>query len=250
MKRAILSASAALALAALGGCSPAPIGKAAGNQTEAASGWTRPPVIQRVMRATTGLIVTGLAEPGARVVLRGASGDAHAAMADERGRFEIRMGAPAEHLILRPETQIGQDAAPSPDRLLLVDGGRGPIAILRAGGATRRLDAAPALGAIDGDGRQYIASGRTVPGTRALPVSTGETSTTVAPAVDGAWTLMLPSSRAQPIRIGARSFVWPDESPRSGDDLVVEREADGWSIAWVGPEGARQWTWLPTGPTL
>ena len=246
MKRAISSASVALVLVALAGCSPAPGGKATDAQAETAGGWTRPPMIQQVTREGASLVVTGLAEPGARVVLRGESSGARAAVADGGGRFEIRMDPPVDHVILRPETQVGQDAAPSPDQLLLVDGGRGPIAILSAGGATRRLDRAPALGAIDGDGRQRIASGRTAPGTRALSVTLGGEATMVTPAPDGVWTVMLPASGSQPVRIGAVSFVWPDERAGSGDDLAVTRGEGGWSVAWTGPDGARQWTWLPT----
>lgn len=246
MKRAISFGTAALALATLAGCTPAPSGKAAKRQEEAATGWTRPPVIRRVARVASDLIVTGLAEPGARVVLRGASGDAHAAVADDRGRFEIRMEAPQGHLMLRPETQIGQDAAPSPDRLLLIDGGQGPVAVLRAGSATRRLDAAPALGSIDSDGRQRIASGRTTAGARTLQVASGDATMAVAPDAEGFWTLMLPPSGGRPIRIGSRAFDWPDESGAE-TDLSVERGAEGWSVRWSGTGGARQWTWLPDG---
>jgi hypothetical protein len=248
MKRAISVCIAAAALAGASGCSPAPAGRddeSASGAAAMAVGWTKPPVIESVARSGSDLVVVGRAEPGARVVLRGASGDARAAVAGAAGRFDIRMEAPVDSVLLQPETQNGQDAVASPDRLLLIDGGRGPIAILRPGAATRRLDAAPSLGAVDGDGRQRIASGRAAAGTRSLDVWSGEARSTVAPEPSGFWTLMLPPEGGQPLRIGARSFGWSGEGPRRVEGLSVERRDGGWSVDWSGAGGARQWTWLP-----
>src|SRR5690606_14778237 len=134
----------------------------------AAAGWTRPPMIRAVQRLPDALVFKGEAEPGARVVVRSEAGPAHAAAAGGSGTFEIRIAPPTGDVLLRPETQVGQDAAPSPDRLLIVAGGRGPIAILRAGGPTRRLDRAPALGAVDSDGSMRLVSGQGAPGGRAI----------------------------------------------------------------------------------
>ena len=191
MKRAMLgkAGTAAFLVALMTACNaPAPPQRAEAPDA-AASGWTRPPAILSVRRASASLVFTGEAEPGTRVVLRNDSGAAYAAAADGRGRFEIRMAAPAGDLWLQPETQIGQDAAPSPDRLLIVAGGRGPIAILRSGGPTRRLDRAPVLGAVDSDGRMRLASGPAT-GTVPIEVQAGGESVRVTPAA-GRWSLML-----------------------------------------------------------
>ena len=240
MKRAICLAVAA----ALAACSPAsPPGDSAG--VNVVDGWTRPPLIERVDHAGAALVVRGVAPPGARVVLRGDDGAALAATADDRGRFEIRIEAPSGHLLLGPETQIGQDAVPSPDQLLILDAGRGPVVVLRPGGPTRRLDAAPPLGAIDSDGRMRLASGRAVPGTRAVEVQGGGETVQVAPDAAGRWSVILgPGFGPAQVRIGGRGFDWPGVGPEA-DGLAVERLPSGWRIGWSGPSGGRQSTWLP-----
>lgn len=240
MKRAMWFAAAA----ALAACSPAPP-RADAVGPEAADGWTRPPAIDRVQRAGGALLVGGSAQPGARVVLRGDDGAALAATADAEGRFEIRVGESAGHLLLRPETQIGQDAAASPDSLLILAGGRGPVVVLRPGGPTRRLDAAPALGAIDSDGRMRLASGRAAPGRQTVEVQGGGETVRVVPDAQGRWRVMLGRAAGpDQIRVDGRGFDWPGEGPEA-DGLAVERLPSGWRIGWAGPGGGRQSTWLP-----
>lgn len=244
MKRAMLSMAAAVLAGGAAACSPtAP--EQTGGDAQAAREWARPPVVERVERSGSTLTVSGVADAEARVVLRGDDGDAYAAAADSRGRFEIRLPAPAGHLLLRPETQVGQDAAPSPDRLLILAAGRGPIVVLRPGGPTRRLDAAPALGAIDSDGRMRLASGRVRAETEIVEVQSGGETVQVAPDAGGRWSVILPA-RAGPdlIRVGGRDFPWPGEAAGS-PDLMVERLEAGWRIRWSGPGGAGQTTWLP-----
>jgi hypothetical protein len=246
MKRAMWVVAAAAAAVASAGCAPRPAEEAA-DAAEAASGWTRPPSIDRVTRAGTELVVVGVAEPNARVVLRSDAGAAFAASADDRGRFEIRMSAPVGHLLLRPETQVGQDAAASPDRLLIVDGGRGPVAVLRSGGPTRRLDAAPGLGAVDSDGRMRLASGQAASAAPVTVQSGGET-VQVSPAADGRWRLMLaPQAGPDVIVVGGRAYAWPGEAAAPRDGLSVEAVEGGWRIGWAGSAGASQSTWLPAG---
>lgn len=246
MKRAMFGkAGMAALLAALAtGCAPPTPPDAPAEVESAAAGWSRPPEIQTVQRAPASLIFTGAAEPGARVVLRSDSGAAYAAAADGRGRFEIRMTAPAGDLWLRPETQVGQDAAPSPDRLLIVAGGQGPIAVLRTGGPTRRLDRAPALGAVDSDGRMRLASGRAAASTPVLVQAAGE-SVRVTPDTEGRWSLMLrPADGPDDIQAGGATFGWPGEAG-GGAAPRVERAGQGWRVVWRGDGGARQSTWLP-----
>lgn len=244
MKRAILSMAAAIVAGGAAACSPSPPERTA-NDAEAAREWARPPVIERVERTGSTLVVSGVADPEARVVLRGNDGAAFAATADSRGGFEIRVPAPAGHLLLRAETQNGQDAAPSPDRLLVLAAGRGPIAVLRPGGATRRLDAAPVLGAIDSDGRMRLASGRFPAGTEAVEVQSGGETVQVAPDADGRWSVIL-AARDGPdhIRVAGRDFPWPGDAVGS-PELTAERMEGGWRIRWAGPGGAGQATWLP-----
>ncbi len=250
MKRAMLGKAAiALVLCATSAaCSPPAAAVAEKARVPAeAGGWTRPPLIGSVRRSPGGLVFSGQAEPGARVVLRSDSGPAHAAAADDQGRFEIFMTAPAGDLLLRPETQVGQDAAPAPERLLIVAGGRGPVVILRAGGATRRLDRAPALGAVDSDGRMRLVSGRSAPDGAPIDLQAGGESGRVTPDSSGRWSLVLtPSDGPDQIRVGGRTFVWPGTGAGRADaGMSVERAGAGWRVVWSVPAGGRQTTWLP-----
>lgn len=247
MKRAIFAAAALTAAASLaGGCSAPPAREAqAATTTATAAGWTRPPAILSVRRGPATLIFFGEAEPGARVVLRNDAGVAYAAAADDKGRFEIRMAAPQGSVLLRPETQVGQDAAASPDRLLILEGGRGPIAVLRTGGSTRRLDAAPALGAIDSDAEGALASGRTAQAGASVSVDAAGETVRVATDEAGRWSVVLgPIGSQGPIRVGETVFAWPGPGADK-DGLQVERAGAGWRVGWSGPAGARQWTWMP-----
>jgi hypothetical protein len=248
MKRAKFdkAAMAVLLCLASAACSPSAAPEPEKARGPAAvEGWARPPMIRSVQRAPGGLVFTGQAEPGARVVLRSDSGPAYAAAADDRGRFEIRMTPPAGDLLLRPETQVGQDAAPAPERLLIVAGGRGPVAILRAGGATRRLDRAPALGAVDSDGRMRLVSGRGAPAGAPVDLQAGGETGRATPDASGRWTLVLtPSAGPDEIRVGGRTFTWPGDGA-AGAALRVERAGAGWRVVWSGPAGGRQTTWLP-----
>lgn len=244
MKRAILSMAAAAMAAGAAACSPAPPEQVK-ERVEPVADWTRPPVVEGVERTGSSLVVSGVAEPEARVVLRSDEGAAFAATADSRGGFEIGLPAPSEHLVLRPETQIGQDAAPSPDRLLILAAARGPIAMLRPGGPTRRLDAAPVLGAVDSDGRMRLASGRAAPRTTSVEVQSGGETVQVAPDPQGRWSVILaPHEGPDQIRVAGQDFVWPGQAPPSRG-VTVERMETGWRIGWTGPGNARQSTWLP-----
>lgn len=251
MKRAMFGRAAIVVLLCGAGvaCSPSAVPSEKPEAPVAVGGWTRPPTIRAVQRVPGGLMFTGQAEPGARIVLRSESGPAHATVADDQGRFGLRIAASTGDLLLRPETQRGQDAAPSPERLLIVAGGRGPVAILRSGGATQRLDRAPSLGAVDSDGRMRLVSGRSAPGGPPVRLEAAGEVGEVTPDAAGRWSLVLEPSRGpDAIRVGDRSFTWPGEGAGlGGEDSVmrVERLEAGWRVFWRGPAGGRQTTWLP-----
>lgn len=249
MKRRIASGAAvglALSLGLVSGCSqPGPVAAPTPSGTE--SNWTAPPRITSVSVAADGLTVRGVAEPGGRVVLRREAGAAYAASSGDDGRFEIHMAAPADDLLLMPEAQVGQDAVPAPERLLILRGGNGPIVLLRPGRASLRLDAAPVLGAIDSDGRVLLASGRTGATAQSVPVAFGDGSImTVIPDEDGRWTAVLNATGGGGVvRVRDAAFAYPGDASAPADGFSVERAGSGWRVSWIGAAGAPQTTWLP-----
>lgn len=242
----------------LGACTPAPQQtQDAPPSEDAARGWNRTPRIDQVRRDGGDLVFSGMAESGARVVLRNdADADAaFAAMADGEGHFDIRMAAPGgEHagaLWLRPETQMGQMAAVSPDLLVITAGGQGPIVLLRPGSATRRLDRAStrtlALGAVDSDGRIRRLSGRTIPGARELEIMVNDVPLTVLPDNQGRWSVVTtPDTALQMAAVEGQVFAWPGDGP-SSTERSVERAGAGWRIHWP-LDGGFQTIWLPDPP--
>lgn len=190
--------------------------------------------------------LSGSAQAGARIVLRSAAGAAYAAVANDAGRFELRMEAPTSDVWLKPETQVGQDAATSPETLLISAGGQGPIVVLRAGGPTRRLDRAPTLGAVDSDGHARRLAGRAKTGTQTLSIRVGGLSMQSFPDATGYWNVVLgPEATGDEIVVGEEVFVWPEQSDVTlGRAAGRERAGDGWRVVW--PEaGATQTVWLP-----
>lgn len=226
----------------LSGCAPA--SPPPGQRNDADDGWTQPPLVTSAEVAGATLIISGMAEPGARVVLRNDAGGAYAASADGRGRFEIRMIASTNTILLRPETQVGQDSAPSPERLLIINGGEGPIVVLRPGAPARRLGVSPVLAAVDSDGRMTLASGKTA---MPLTVAAGDRSARVTPDSAGRWSLLLESAEPREIRVGDRRFFWPGDTIRVAGttEPAVGRAGEGWRINWTAVGGTRQSTWLP-----
>ena len=214
------------------------------DMAQAGAGWSAPPRVETVARTAGGLMVSGHAAPGARVVLRGADGMAFAASADDRGRFDIRMTAPAGDVMLTPETPTGQDSAPAPEQLLLIAGGQGPIAMLAAGAPSRRLDGSGALGSVDSDGRMLALAGRGEPGQPVRVSLNGRPAAMPTPGPDGRWTAIVGPAGAGRIAVGDAAYDYPGAADGGPG---ASRAGAGWRIAWQVPAGGRQTTWLPDG---
>lgn len=235
--------------ATLVACSPPADGPSGGERAARDSGWVAPPRVEAVARASSGdLLITGTAAPGTRVVLRGLDGSAFAAGADGDGRFEVRMAAPVEAVILTPEVQTGQVATPASEQLLLPAGGAGVTAMLAAGRASRRLDAAPALDAVDGDGRGLIVSGRGGPGQAVSVGLVGGDTITARADGQGRWIAVLPraADQAAAIRVGTAVFAYPGPGavPAEGQALI-ERASQGVRVMRALSPTARQSSWFP-----
>lgn len=218
---------------------PAPQNAAAENGS-AASAWVQPPHIDGVVREAGGLVVRGGTAPGARVVLRGQNGDAIAASADAAGRFEVRLPPVVGDMQFMPEIQLGQDTAVSPETLVVIQGGAGPVVLISAGEPTLRLDSQNVLDAVDADGGAIIVSGHRAD---ALPdVTIGGEAVRPVPG-RGSWRVMAPGGAATTITVDGRTYAYPGESGGSG--FSVERIDAGWRLTWPVAAGGRQSTWLP-----
>ena len=239
--RQSLPISLMLALA-VAGCGPSEDGRtvpSAQTQTD----WIISPLISSVETTPGGLIFRGQGQPGGRIVLRGADRIAFAAVADASGRFEIRMAGTRGSLLLVPEAQVGQDAAPSPQRVLIIDGGRGPIVLLKPGSASRRLDAAPVLAAVDADSRGLLISGQAEPGAPVRIETSDRPALTMTAGTDGRWTASLDGSGPRVVRVNEQSFTYPGAAPDT--ERVPVRAGAGWRVRWEMADGATQGVWLP-----
>lgn len=238
MKRRII---VMVALAAMASACSSPVQQeAAAEGGASAAAWVQPPHIDGVVRDAGGLIVRGGTAPRARVVLRGQDGSAIAASADAAGRFELRLPPVAGDMQFTPEVQVGQDAAVSPETLVVIQGGAGPVVLIAAGEPTLRLDSRNPLDAVDTDGGAIIASGHR--GDAAPDVTIG--GETVRPVQGrGTWRAMSSGGGATTIAVDGRSYAYPGAGGATG--FAVERIDAGWRLTWpVAPRG-RQSTWLP-----
>ena len=243
MKRRIIASVtvSAILVAVLSACSRDGQGAARPVDASAASAWVRPPHIETATRDGGTVVLRGWAGPDARVVLRGGDGAAVAVGADATGRFELRVPATPGDVRLTPEVQVGEDAAPSPETLVLIRGGSGPIVLVAAGEPTVRLDGRGALDAVDSDGSTVIVSGRSsgapptvlIDGVRAA----------VAAGAGGAWRATAASGAPAAIDVGGARFAFPGFGAQS--DFKPVRAGAGWRLTWpTGPSG-RQTVWLP-----
>ena len=238
-RNAALSLIGVCAAAALATACVDPQGDAGPEAASPDTGWVIPPRIDAVEQGPGGLSFKGVGQPGGRVVLRSLDGAAFAAVADASGRFDIRMAAPTGPLLLIPETQEGQDASPSPQRLIILGGGEGAVALLTPGGPARRLDRVVGLGAVDADGRALLVSGRAAPDAE---VKVGPAP--LRAAADGSWLMAVDGSGPRTLMVDGVSYAYPGEA---GSGALVERAGAGWRVRWSTPDGAAQTTWLPAG---
>lgn len=241
----VLVAALAAILSLLAACSgeQAESPEAGRSVTPPGGAWLSPPRIGSVTAAGSDLVIRGVTSPGGRVVLRSPVGEAFAASADAEGRFELRMPRPTGDRLLAPEIQNGEDAVPAPERLLILSGG--PVALLRPGGASLRLDGAAPLESIDSDGSSLLASGRARPGAQVV-VNLGAGPQTVTADSTGRWV-----SRAAEgggpvvVTVDGASFAYPGSGGGAVASLTVEPAGAGWRAAWTLPPGASQVSWFP-----
>jgi hypothetical protein len=204
--------------------------------------WRMPPRVEAAERTAGALELTGMAEPGARVVLRQAGGEAHAVTAGADGAFLLRIPTGPGELSLQPQDQEGQDAVAGPD--LIVALADGTVAALSPGAATRRLDSGLGLGAVDSDGRMAIVSGRTSRGMETSRVSVGGGPTMdVQSDARGIWAVRVNASTASAgVTVDGVAHQLGLSGAAPG---AVIAAGSGRLIGWTAPDGAIMQTWLP-----
>ena len=241
-----------LGLAACGG-DEGSAGQAAAPVTKAemdggASPWMMPPSVKTVERDGADLVVSGLGDPGGRVVLRTPVGRAYAAVADARGVFAVRLSA-ADGLVLTPEAQLGQDTVPAAGRLVILDSQAGTAVILSPGEASRRLGAAPALAAVDHDGRAVILSGRADPDSTIRIDMPGRGPLQVRAESSGTWRVTLDGGVPSEVQVNGQAFALPGlsmaQASGANSAVAVLTRDDGYLLQWQAPDGAPQTSWLP-----
>ena len=236
----ILTLCPLFACALLAGCGRA--SPAAQEERAAEAAWRMPPRVETVQVTRGRIVLTGTAQPGARVVMRDGAGTAHAATAGADGDFEIDLEAPGQALLLRPEDQDGQRALPAPEMIVVTPDGA--AAALSPGVASRRLDAGQGLGAVDSDGRMVIVTGRT--GADRAPARVrvgGGQEMEVAGDARGVWTVRADASGPfVAITVDGTEFRAPLGGTAPG---AITIGADGTRIGWSAPDGAVLTTWIP-----
>lgn len=223
----------------------APVTKA---EVNGASPWMMPPSVKTVDRDGADLVVSGLGDPGGRVVLRTPVGRAYAAVADARGVFAVRLSA-ADGLVLTPEAQLGQDTVPAAGRLVILDSQAGTAVTLSPGEASRRLGPAPVLAAVDHDGRAVILSGRSDPDSTVRIDMPGRGPLQVRAESSGIWRVTLDGGVPSEVQVNGQAFALPGlvTAGASGvtSAVAVLTRDDGYLLQWQAPDGAPQTTWLP-----
>lgn len=222
---------------AVAACSDGNEQPAPADEASAASPWVQPPDIARAAVDRGTLVVSGVAGPGARVVLRGGDDAVAAVAADATGRFELRLPAPTIPMVFTPEVLVGEASSQSPTRLVVIPGG--PAALMAPGQATRRLDGSGPLAAVDSDGGAIQVVGR---GDAPSPVAIDGQAISTSPLPGGGWRAVAMGAGARQIEVGGRSYAYPGGvSEQDG----VERVGDGWRISMSTPPTGGQTTWLP-----
>lgn len=212
------------------------------------NGWVAPPRILSVTKSAQNLVIRGETDSDRRIVLRSSKGEAYAAMADRDGGFVVSLPRPSGHVLYHPEVQNGESAVLSPEVLLVVDGGNGPLALLRAGGPSLRLGSAPILGSVDADESRVLLSGQLSAADGSVRVTTERGTRAHRLGPDGKWTVAEDLVGPQAIQVEGQSFAWPGRGDAVAGQAEVDRAGQGWRVNWLTPGGGHQSTWLPDAP--
>ncbi len=217
--------------------------------------YAAPPTIASVARAPDGgLAISGSAEPGERIRLIEMDGTAHGVTAGEDGAFSLTLPATAAQDRLISVNVQRADRAVSADGWLFSPAAAPERALmLRPGGASLPVGAAPLLATVDVDaGGGAAVSGVTEPNEEVEVRIDGVRSGTTQADASGRWSLALRT----PLSAGQHRIlaVSSNQLERTVDLAAVRPTApfetsvlDGAiRIAWALPGGGAQTTYLLT----
>lgn len=146
----LLLAAAALTLTACGS-EPAPKSEVAAAAQAPEAAYTASPMAREARLEGAGLVLAGVAAPGAEVRLAAPTGEAVTAKAGQDGRWRIALPAPAAAQVFGLSATGGGRTVQSQGYVLIAPGGR--AAVLRGGAGAVRLDprSGPAIETFDFD---------------------------------------------------------------------------------------------------
>jgi hypothetical protein len=219
------------------------------------TGYVKPPALKAAERQSGGVLLSGSADPDARVRLSSPDGVAYGATATAAGAWSIvapaettvRLFGLSEVLGSRSVQGLGYFAVlPAPGR---------PAVRLRAGGgseAVSEAEAAPQLTTVDFDsGGGAVVSGLAKPGAPVRVSIDGGAPAEARPDARGWFSVALPGvlkpgdhqAIAQSSG-GSRQAVFSisPAAPLGGASYRGQRQAGAWRIDWLTPGGAAQTT--------
>ncbi len=239
-------------LAACGRAGDDAAGQQRGPPESAAAGYLTGPVPQAVRREPAGLVLIGLAAPGAQVRLATPAGQAVLAEADDKGAWRIALPVAAEPRIYGLSMTAGGRRVQAQGYVLVVPDGK--AAVLRAGGGSLRLDAAGlGVGAIDFDrGGGAVVSGAAPPGAVVIVRLDGRQAAEARANAAGRYVVPLPplggaEHRLQVFGDGfddAVTIAAADAEPLTAGPLRSQPMTGGLRADWLTPGGGVQSTLL------
>ena len=232
----LMALSVGLLAACDQGVNPVPVE----NQEEQ---WREPPSVTAVNWKGETATVSGVADPGGRVVFMVQGGQSYAASADGEGHFSLSVMVPPEGLLLQPRLQMGQSTVAGPGQLFIAPQDVGLAAVLFPGDPSLRLSASGPLDVVDRDGEAQVIAGRSA-ASKPTQLEVNGRTIDAQPDKEGRWAVVLPSSGAPSrIVVGGRSYEVPGYSADTTD--FSGRLGDGWLVRRNFGDGAVQSTWFP-----
>lgn len=242
----------ATAACLIGACSQDPTQTTDSELTQPA--YAAPPVASAVeVSSQGGLTVRGQAGPDERVRLIQMDGTAHGVTAGGDGAFAIVVpGVTATNLLFNLSVERAGQSVSSDGWLFSPAAAPTRAVMLRAGGASRPVGAAPLLATIDMDpGGGVALAGRAEPGAMVSINIDGQARGRAEAGEDGVWFMVLTSAvPAGPHTLVARAG---EEEARAELNLAPSRPEgaletvavpSGVRIAWGLPGGGSQTTWV------